>query len=326
MSCNHPYKAFKTGCLTANGKEDFVLVMSEYDSALNVMYARKKKPINLARAPHEVMEDGKVYLVDPFPVPCGKCSGCRRDRAREWKNRLCLEAGYYKHVYFLTLTYSDKFVPIDRDTGIPSLNKKDLQGFFKRLRHKWSFRYFACGEYGDTTARPHYHAILFSDVPLPLDIFAVNKYHCPFIQDSWKLGLHEVSEADNGCIAYVAGYCNKKIKDPDWDTYPVKPFVLMSRRPGIAALYSHRDFFLQSMKIYGNFDGKGFGSAPLPRYFRNMVKDDPRYDPYKESTLVVSKALMATSKALVGDSVEAIGQYRDKIDSRYLSKKRKVIL
>lgn len=318
MSCNHPYKAFKTGCLTANGKEDFVLVMSSEDCGLNVMYARKKKPINLCRAPHQVMPDGKVYLIDPFPVPCGKCCGCRMDRAREWKDRLVLESSYYRHVYFLTITYDDDHLP-------PALEKRDLQLFFKRMRKRISLRYFACGEYGDKTHRPHYHAILFMDLPLPLSGIGVNRYHSPLVSECWSVGLHEVSEANASTIAYVAGYCNKKVKDPDWDAYPVKPFIIMSRMPGIARQYLEgRDLFRDSLKIYGDFKGKGFGSSSLPRYFRNTIKDLPQYDEYKNQSVEFSKALMLTNHWLIGPSNEMVGQYKDGCIHQLLAKKRKV--
>jgi hypothetical protein len=45
-----------------------------------------------------------------------------------------------------------------------SLKKKELQNFLKRLRKNagFTFRYFACGEYGKK-GRPHYHILLFAD-------------------------------------------------------------------------------------------------------------------------------------------------------------------
>ena len=41
------------------------------------------------------------------------------------------------------------------------LKKSDFQKFIKRLRKDYDIKYFACGEYGDKTLRPHFHAILF---------------------------------------------------------------------------------------------------------------------------------------------------------------------
>jgi len=48
-----------------------------------------------------------------------------------------------------------------------TLKKTDIQKFFKRLRkchgkkHK-SIKYYAVGEYGGQTLRPHYHIVIFN--------------------------------------------------------------------------------------------------------------------------------------------------------------------
>lgn len=111
-------------------------------------------------------------------IPCGKCIGCRLDYSRQWANRCMLEAQYYPpdQVWFATITYNDKYVPrvmsSDPDTGKQApaltLRKRDFQLWMKRLRRHFpenKIRFFAAGEYGSETLRPHYHAILFG---LPL--------------------------------------------------------------------------------------------------------------------------------------------------------------
>ena len=105
-------------------------------------------------------------------VPCGQCIGCRIDRSRQWANRCMLELQYHDSAYFVTLTYDDLHVPKayypDPDTGEAhqslTLCKRDFQLWMKRLRKRFSddkIRFFACGEYGGSTHRPHYHAIVF---------------------------------------------------------------------------------------------------------------------------------------------------------------------
>ena len=74
--------------------------------------------------------------------------------------------------WFCTFTYDDDHVPRsyypDPETGeaIPSLTlcKRDFQLLMKRIRRRFPddhIRFFACGEYGSQTFRPHYHAIVF---------------------------------------------------------------------------------------------------------------------------------------------------------------------
>ena len=98
---------------------------------------------------------------DGLEVPCGKCMACRQQKRKEWSMRVLHESTEYRNECFTTLTYSDDNLP---ENG--SLVKRDLQLFFKRLRKalppSQKIRYFACGEYGDTYFRPHYHTILFN--------------------------------------------------------------------------------------------------------------------------------------------------------------------
>ena len=97
---------------------------------------------------------------DGLDVPCGKCMACRMTRRKEWSLRMLHELKYHNDASFVTLTYDDNHVP-----DCQSLVKADLQKFFKRLRKLIAprkIRYFACGEYGRRTGRPHYHAILYN--------------------------------------------------------------------------------------------------------------------------------------------------------------------
>lgn len=87
---------------------------------------------------------------------------CRLDYARQKAVRAEHELRLWAPTHdssFLSLTYSDEFLPAGN-----TLVKRDLQLFMKRLRKERGdgVRFIACGEYGDTTLRPHYHIILFN--------------------------------------------------------------------------------------------------------------------------------------------------------------------
>ena len=96
-------------------------------------------------------------------LPCGHCLACKIAKSREWASRIIHEMVYYERSVFLTLTFSEDELP-----DPPSIHKRELQLFLKRLRRNYpnkGIRYFACGEYGDGKGvrdiNPHYHAILF---------------------------------------------------------------------------------------------------------------------------------------------------------------------
>lgn len=180
-------------------------------------------------------------------IPCGQCIGCRIERSRQWAVRCEHEAQLHQVNSFVTLTYDDDHLP-----PMNSLRKRDLQLFFKRLRKKFgskSFRYFACGEYGGSTARPHYHVILFG-LDFPDKIFykihnGQYYYNSPVLSTVWPFGFSVIGEVTFESCAYVARYtCKKSLQDDndkiaeEWlkdalDIEQEPEFLLMSRRPGI---------------------------------------------------------------------------------------------
>jgi len=122
----------------------------------------------------------KIKDVD-FRVPCGKCLQCKKKRRQDWGLRLEHEYLGSDSAYFITLTYGEWSVPRTKE-GYLTLNKKHLQDYIKRLRNDHikyvskelkipkkevknvskPIRYYAVGEYGSKTRRPHYHLLLFN--------------------------------------------------------------------------------------------------------------------------------------------------------------------
>lgn len=210
---------------------------------------------------------GAVRLGAPGPLsrcveylclPCGSCHGCRARRARDWAIRCQLESAEHVDQCWCTLTYDDVHLP-------PTLQKDHLSGWLKRLRarvHPRSVRFFACGEYGERTNRPHYHSILFG----------LRESAARVIQDTWPHGFARTDRLTPAAIAYVAGYSSKKLGwssnlrgeqvDPaTGEAYEYQPpFVQMSRRPGIGGAARR---FVSSWRKHAILDGRAVG---VPRY------------------------------------------------------------
>ena len=112
-------------------------------------------PLNI---PHPTYKKSAIRL----EVPCGKCHECQEQRREMWSLRLSEEAKDHLNTAFITLTYNDENMLWCGDYG--TLQKKDLQDWLKRLRRQiepLKIRYYAVGEYGTNTMRPHYHVLLF---------------------------------------------------------------------------------------------------------------------------------------------------------------------
>lgn len=197
-------------------------------------------------------------------LPCGRCLGCRASQAKAWALRCRLELQEHASAVFTTLTYSDDNLP-------PTLQKRHLQLYLKRLRRSTdrAIRFFASGEYGENTNRPHYHAILYGLGPDDHDT----------IETTWGYGHARSYPVSPRAIHYVAGYVNKKIhfreertlvEQVDPNTGEVyrwqPPFIQMSRRPGIG---SHARAWPESWRSFAVMDGY---KMPVPRFYHEAWK------------------------------------------------------
>lgn len=180
-----------------------------------------------------------------------------------------------------TLTYDEDHLP-------PTLEKRHLQLFFKRLRKYSKVRFLACGEYGEMTYRPHYHAILFGI-----------EHGDPIVQKVWPYGFAQTHQLSDAAVAYVAGYVSKKLGhaesaaervDPrTGEVYSYQPpFMLMSRRPGIG---SNARRFFSSWRRSAVVDGR---EVPVPRYLHAAWADQASPDDIR----ALNKEVRASTRLL----------------------------
>ena len=298
MSCYHPLKGWKIG-INPTGKPNYKI--TSYD----VKYLIKDKLGNYVESYKEIPSDRFIpRITDSIDIPCGKCVGCLLDRSRDWATRCMLEASYHKHNCFITLTYNDDHLPSSREiindlTGEVSespfrtLQKRDFQLFMKRLRkaiEPLKIRFFACGEYGSSTYRPHYHCIVFGyDFPDRIFYkfnFRGDKYYTsPLLQSCWSdkdntpIGHVCVADISFDTCAYVARYCLKKMDNnmsDFYETFNLDPeFTLMSRKPGIGRLYydDNKDNIYDNDRIILS-DEKGSKILRPPKYFDKLYDID----------------------------------------------------
>lgn len=180
-------------------------------------------------------------------LPCGQCIPCRLEHSRRWAIRCIHEASMFEKNCFITLTYDNEHLPENQ-----SLIKRDFQLFMKQLRQMnrrvekklklpaKAIRFFSCGEYGDLTNRPHYHACIFNFDFADKKHFTTRNgiplYRSDALEKLWKKGNSLIGEVTFESAAYCARYIMKKITgEPAADHYQdrLPEFILMSRRPGI---------------------------------------------------------------------------------------------
>lgn len=219
MPCYSPQQVYRSNALTANGKRTLVW-------------------------------DKRKSNGDTLQIACGQCIGCRLEKSRVWACRIDNEASLYPENCFITLTYSPENLPANG-----SLQPRDFQLFFKRLRKLYGakIRFYMCGEYGDQTSRPHYHAcILNFDFPDKKLWRKTSRgdliYRSPSLERLWPYGNSEIGNVTFESAAYCARYITKKVTGKNADAHYTRldpetgeliqlhpEYCNMSRKPGIGA-------------------------------------------------------------------------------------------
>jgi len=228
---------------------------------------------------------------DKLELPCGRCVGCKLDRARAWSIRIGHEASLYAGNVFATLDY--------RPDALRSLSLEygDFQRFMKRLRKRLEgvsslpdgrrpIRFFVAGEYGERFGRPHWHAILFNTWFPDSVRFANGTWRSELAEELWSHGNVVLGEVTPASAAYVAGYtlgkAYKRAKDYEEDL--VNPltgevsgrrpeFVRMSRNKGIGSVWYDRwssDLWNGDQAVQ---DGRAY---KVPRfYYERLRRENP---------------------------------------------------
>lgn len=222
-------------------------------------------------------------------VRCGQCIGCRADDSRDWATRIVDESRLWKSNWFVTLTFDDECLPDDQ-----SVSRVDVQRFIMRaakaakrrgLLEGPGLRCFYNGEYGTQTKRPHYHAILFGLELVDLVPWAKNErkeqmWTSAFLAEVWARGRVIVGSVTTESAGYVAGYAIRdkwaknrvyELVDPETGLCQerVRPFIGMSRRPGIGRRFIER--FGHSL-LAGDYSVANGKKRPTPRYYHRVLE------------------------------------------------------
>lgn len=261
---------------------------------------------------HNLKMDSMKKVV---PVPCKKCWACRLNYSAEWATRIMNEAQGDPNCWFITLTYDNMNVPINESmewdkydkngnkthkkiyndgTWKYTLDPDDPNRFIKSLRKYFErkgyhgIKYFYCGEYGETTERPHYHFILMHCPINPLEFYGAHidknyKAHWKSqeLERFWSKGLIDIAELEWSAAAYVARYCTKKIvdqygKEPMWETGRWHEFVKMSNNIGRKYYESHKlDIYKNDEMIMKTVKGNIGSFKPPKAYDRLLKKENP---------------------------------------------------
>lgn len=282
--------------------------------------------------PVTVKDENQNRYID---VPCGKCGACKKNRRAVWSFRLAQEEKASSSCHFITLTYKNDELPFSGQ--IPTLLKDDLQKFIKRLREeirkvspKTTFRYYAVGEYGPESERPHYHIIAFN-IPWVIRDRAFNK-----IREIWGLGNVTVDPITPARIHYVSKFHMNANKEEfiDSETGEVferqSEFATMSRGNGIEGhkyQYGIGHNYIKRVKQWHLSTGKNYVinngfKQKLPRYYKERIFGEEE----RKAVSILSEIKMYKSTKKEVDRLKKLGYKKPfrEIWERALSEAKRV--
>lgn len=240
----------------------------------------------------------KNKMKQDIAVPCGKCPNCYARRSSQWSFRLMQEEKISETAHFITLTYDTKHTHITPN-GFMCLNKHDVQLFFKKLRKDRDnqdrrIKYFAVGEYGGKTKRPHYHILCFN---ADLATF----------QRAWFQGSIHYGKVEGASIGYCLKYMSKPKRIPMHKNDDRTPeFALMSK--GLGANYVTKKMQkwhlsdLQNRMYVNTEDGK---KIAMPRYYKDRI-----YHPLQRMAVGASaRKKMLEEEQKIMENPELLNQY-----------------
>lgn len=242
--------------------------------------------------------NGEAYYTNYVQVPCGKCFACLSNLRSDWTFRLKQHLRNAHSAYFVTLTYSDEALyerlgkvlssevrdVVSMLTPLFSLEKERLKKFFHEFRNNIEneyqkslpkdvrgkshhrIKYFAVGEYGDETFRPHYHFILF-------DYKYDNIRLMEDLENVWKEGHIDIRYCSDRLCSYITKYMLKSFDDsfhlPD---VLEPPFRLVSKSLGISFVTPHLARYL----MHGGDPVLSDGTCKrrVPRYYREKLSEE----------------------------------------------------
>lgn len=286
-------------------------------------------------------------------LPCGKCCECLASRQNSWKLRLLEESSNWKYLYFFTLTYSDESLPLS-DSGFSQVDKRHIQAWLKRFRTRYSravgvdaeFKYFIASEYAPdgyytdrhgnyrrSTMRPHYHGLIFTDIPESI-IRGTLLHDWRMNFGYFKLDRVEFGREHSSSVAnYVSKYCCKGCfasRADEIERGEINPtFNLMSKGIGSSYVDKNAEYhrcgsslFLPvdndtlSKIIARRFVRDGSFKYRMPRYYADRIYKLPVYtfrDRFDRKTLTVKenvKIKIFDAKTPLSQQIASVLQFR----------------
>lgn len=178
---------------------------------------------------HHHPDFGDVLIDVHDDVMCYLDEVTDRKKMSDWFNR-------NDTIMYLSVGDAQRFIKrvritLDRQLKkyIKQCNEQNIK--LKEYEKDAKIRYYLCGEYGETTLRPHYHALFFFNSEF------TSSHIGEIIRSCWQFGRTDFSFVASSNASYVAGYVNSLSNLPQVLLHKrIRPFAIYSKQPFIGSL------------------------------------------------------------------------------------------
>ena len=236
-------------------------------------------------------------------VPCGKCLGCFRDKARSWRVRLLHEHMFGNHFSCLcvTLTLSDDYYA---QFQVKENVKRFFRAFIDRLRYyivgRRSPKRFFISELGEQSSRLHFHGFIWDT--------SLSKEQ---LSRAWPYGFVDVKPlASARQLSYVTKYITKAKSCHI-------PYIFVS--PGLGSAYCENESWLSwhhagnsdtNINLCVRFDSYVYA---LPAYYRKKIFSDAEISDFKVCLSKSNKPFEASLARTTYSEPLAFAQARERL-------------
>lgn len=205
-----------------------------------------------------------------------------------------------------------------------------MKKYRRWLAHK-RIRFFHCGEYGEETKRPHYHAIIFGHDFADKKLLYKSKrgdsvYTSAKLDGLWTHGQCSIGDVTFESAAYVARYVTKKITGKmALDHYNtinketgevlserLPEYTTMSRRPGLGKNWF--DKFTSDVFPYDEVIIRGKRMKP-PKYYSALYE---QLEPEKFFALKAARIAAAKKPEVQADNSDPRLRVKEQVQQKKL--------
>lgn len=210
---------------------------------------------------------------DYVAMPCGGCTPCILNHARDLANAIYLECKFSDYCCTGTISFDDEHLP-DSFEEARRIIRNEVKPKMRRAGFNPRSYWFI--ERGENTGRIHCHPVFFCEdfrEPGAVETIGGTKYHSRTFKKFWPYGdVYQLDAVTPESAAYAAGHQAGKPLIPRFSEDGVQNWErIPATRPSIGMSFARK--YYRDMNVVGALV-RGKGMTAIPKKFLRNLPDD----------------------------------------------------